>query len=88
MADETNWKAGLTSRDLEKRSYTSDENGNVARNTVTGGLTIGKYDEVQITYPNDTQEVYQYIFQGTTVSTVTLTYVDKNKRDLQSIIRT
>ena len=55
-----------------------------------GGLNIGSYDYVAVTYPTATSEVYTFKSGGsggTTVSTVTLVYTDSTKEDLSSATR-
>ena len=49
---------------------------------------IPAHDEILITYPNDTTEVYTYRNSGVSVYTLTLVYTDKQKTDLVSITKT
>jgi small ligand-binding sensory domain FIST len=53
----------------------------------TAGLSLGQYDEVQITYPDTVTEVYTFKLATVTTHTVTLTYSDATKVALVSVVR-
>ncbi len=56
-----------------------------------GGLVGDAYDYIAVTYPSDTQEVYTFKTGGsggTTVSTVTVNYVDSSKAQLLNVAAT
>jgi hypothetical protein len=53
----------------------------------TAGLSLGTYDEVQVTYPDATSELFTFKLASVTTHTVTLTYSDATKANLVSVIR-
>lgn len=54
-----------------------------------GNIMSGiEYNEVQVTYPTSTTEVFTYKKATITVAVVTATYTDTTKRDVQSLVRT
>ena len=54
-----------------------------------GNIMSGiEYDEVQVTFPTSTTEVYTYKEATITVAVVTATYTDSTKRNVQSLVRT
>lgn len=52
------------------------------------GLINFQWDEVQVSYPNGTQETYTFSFDTTEIGTVTVTYTDSTKALLASVIYT
>jgi hypothetical protein len=52
------------------------------------GIVTGTYDTVNVTYPSNVEEVYEYVNGGNTLATVTVTYTDPTKVYLASIVRT
>jgi len=46
------------------------------------------FDEVQASYPSNTVEIYQFILGGVLQQTVTVTYTNASKADLQSAVVT
>ena len=77
--------------DKEYQKFRDSSRGKVAIATLEeGGLNIGDYDYIAVTYPTATSEVYTFKSggaSGTTVSTVTLEYTDSTKEDLSSATR-
>lgn len=43
------------------------------------------WDEIQITYPTNTQEIYTYKLATNTVATITVNYTNPSKKVLSSI---
>ena len=44
------------------------------------------YDEIAITYPTDTTEIYTYKLSAVSIRTVTLTYLASDKSQLSSAV--
>lgn len=59
----------------------------VAELQVQNSLVPGVYNSITASYPSATTEVYVYKFNGTTVSTVTVTYTDSTKDNVSSVVR-
>ena len=79
--------------DLEQRKFVQDSEGNIALRTFSiGDLLSGiSYDSITVAYPSDSVETYTYKtggVSGTTVATITVTYVSSAKTQLVSVVRT
>ena len=72
---------------LEKAKFLDTEDGTAVRVSISGGLAPATYDEVQVTYPTAETEVYTFKLASTTVSVVTVTYLDSSKENLVSAVR-
>ena len=85
-------------QDNQKKSYVESARrvGDTAQETFIGNVSeIGNsiinglvYNEIAITYPTTTTEIFVYKKSSVTVATVTITYVTSDKIKMQSIIRT
>jgi hypothetical protein len=55
---------------------------------VNGGdyTPFGKFDEIKVTYPNNTTEVYTYSLSSTNIGTITVTYTNSSKNNLLSVV--
>ncbi len=54
-------------------------------------MSLGNYDAVSVTYPTDTSEIYVFKsggLAGTTLATVTLTYVNSSKDSISTVVKT
>ena len=49
---------------------------------------IPPHDEITVTYPNATTEVYTYELAAATVAVVTITYTDSTKEYVSTAVRT
>ena len=47
---------------------------------------FGDFDEIQASYPTASSEIYTYKLTSNTIGTVTVTYTDSDKKDLQSVV--
>lgn len=75
-------------RDLDKKKYGSDTDGKIASNVNDSTAMPMGTDYIGITYPTTTTEVYVYKTGGsggTTLRTITLTYLTASKNDLSSV---
>ena len=81
-------------RDREYAKFT--EVGGETAVRVTGSNASGSiladvvYDAVSTAYPNDTTEVYSFFqggLSGTLQATITITYTDNTKNDLNTVVR-
>lgn len=59
----------------------------IMKNT-SGFISDAVNNEVEITYPTSTTEVYTYKNGGTTYYAITITYVDSTKANISSVKRT
>jgi hypothetical protein len=57
------------------------------RVSLASGMSPERYDEVQVTYPTTTTEVYTFKLATTTVGVITVTYTDTTKDFIQSVVR-
>ena len=72
---------------LEKAKFVDNAEGLPAvRVTLSGGMAPDVYDEVNVTYPTSTSEVYAFSLNSNLVATVTVTYTDSTKERLQSAV--
>lgn len=55
--------------------------------TGTTQLISEEHDEIQVTYPTGTTEVYTYKLATVTVATVTVTYSDSTKAAIVSVVK-
>lgn len=75
-------------KDLEYKKFVNPETQEPAtRVSFADGFNLGEYDEVQVTYPTSTTEVFTYKLSTSTIATVTLTYTNSSKNDLQSAVK-
>lgn len=52
------------------------------------GLLAGvNYDEIQASYPTNTQEIYTYKLQGVSQAVLTVNYTDSTKKLINSVVR-
>jgi hypothetical protein len=73
---------------LEKAKFLETDEGKTSvRVSLSGGLAPESYDEVQVTYPTDSTEVYTFKLNTITKSVVTVTYIDSTKENLVSAVR-
>ena len=75
-------------RDREKQRFVETQDGETAVRTtiVDSGLIAGKdYDNIAVSYPNDTTETYTYSLSASTVSTITVTYADNTKCEILNV---
>lgn len=47
---------------------------------------FGKFDEIFVTYPNNTTEIYTYRLLSTDIGTITITYTNNSKNNLLSVV--
>lgn len=74
--------------DREYQKFVDIAPGETAvRVSITGFLPL-KYDRVDVTYPNDTQEIYAFTFRGNAAGSVTVNYVDATKEFIASVVKT
>jgi len=75
--------------EVDRRTHDTSANATLD-NLLGAGNIIGdiKFDEIQVTYPTTTTEVYTYKLATATTATVTITYVDTTKCDITSVVRT
>lgn len=75
----------------DNENYKFFNNGNDEATVRVGGtgtmLSGIVFDEIQATYPTSTTEIYQYILQSNVVATITITYTDSCKSQIQSVMR-
>jgi hypothetical protein len=67
-----------------------DASGALRTKSVSGALITEAFDYISAAYPTSTTEVYTYKSGGaggTTVGTVTVTYVDATKAQVSSVAR-
>lgn len=57
------------------------------RVSLASGMSPERYDEVQVTYPTTTTEVYTFKLAATTVGVITVTYTTTTKDFIQSVVR-
>jgi hypothetical protein len=50
-------------------------------------FNLGEYDQVDVTYPLDTTEVFTYSLNGTTTEVITVTYSDATKSAITSVVK-
>ncbi len=63
----------------------------IAVNSIGGFAPPKGHDAITVTYPDDTHEVYAYKTGGTggtTLMTLTVTYVDDTKEQISSVVKT
>jgi len=76
-------------RTNENNKFANNANGDVGVNVInTGGMGISPYDNVAITYPTATQEVYEFTLSSVNVGTVTVDYIDSSKTQISNVART
>jgi hypothetical protein len=75
----------------DNENYKFFNNGNdeaTVRVGGTGTIISGiQFDEIQATYPSGTIEIYQYLYESNVVATVTVTYTNSSKNEVQSVLR-
>jgi len=54
---------------------------------VINNTPFGEYDEVQVTYPSNVVEVFDYLFSAVSLGTVTITYKTGCKKDVLSVVK-
>lgn len=70
-------------------SFLKDDNGNkyLPVREEYRELILGvDYDRIDVAYPSNKVEVFTYSLNGDTVQTVTMTYLKKNKKELESVV--
>jgi hypothetical protein len=72
----------MFSVDYLGRSYNVDNPIPVKPDTLTPGVD---YDEIDITYPTTTQELFTYTLSAVSVRTVTIDYTDACKEDILKV---
>ena len=76
-------------KDLEYKKFKNPESQEPeVRVSSIDGYNLGEYDELQVTYPTATTEVFTYKLSTITIGTVTITYTATNKKDIESVIKT
>lgn len=78
---------------LEQKKFYETPDGQVGvRTGGTGSIIDGVvYDAISVSYPNTTTEVFEYYsggLAGALLATVTVIYVDSDKCDVSSVVRT
>ncbi len=71
--------------------FSKQEGEYFVKTTTNNTLVKEKFDYIGIAYPTSSSEVYTYKLggsSGTTVATITITYVDSTKAQVSSIART
>ena len=48
--------------------------------------SFGEFDEIAVTYPTTTTEVYDYLLSSTSIGTVTVTYATSSKKDITNVV--
>ena len=73
---------------LEKSKFLeTPDNQTAVRVSISGGLSPETYDEVQVTYPTATTEVYTFKLATVTNAVITVAYADSTKERLVSAVR-
>jgi len=68
-----------------KKSFNKNEN---AINVVTVGSFVPEsFNEIAVTYPTDSSEVYTYKLNSNVVAILTVSYTDSTKEILTSVVR-
>ena len=75
-------------QDREMGKFTDVGGSPAVRVTTIGGFAPASYDEISVTYPTSTTEVYAYKLASVTQVTVTITYSDSTKANITSVVRT
>ena len=80
-----------TQRDLDKKKFGADLEGKVVQNVNDSTASPIGTDYIAITYPTATTEVFTYKnggSGGTTLRTITVTYLTSAKADISSVAYT
>ena len=83
-----------TLKDNEKKSYVKSPARGVSDTSqevvVAGEVVVttiyGDFDEIAVTYPTDSTEVYTYKLATVSVGITTVTYTDSTKKDLSGVV--
>lgn len=54
---------------------------------ISSGFGLPAYNEIQVTYPSATQEVYTFKQAGQTVGIITVNYTDSTKAVITSVLK-
>jgi hypothetical protein len=81
-------KVNAASQSLLSSVIREDKEGNDALRTypVNNVGPFGQFDEIQATYPTTSSEQYEYLLNGTSLGTVTVTYLSPSKVNLSSVV--
>ena len=75
-------------KDLEYKKFIKPESQEpIVRTSAVDGFNLSEYDEVQVTYPTSTTEVFTFKLSASTIAIITLTYTNSSKNDLQSAVK-
>lgn len=81
--------ASGTTRDKQNKSYVESPTRPdfTAQEVFIGNNSIfGRFDRVDASYPDAITEVYTYSLNGTNIGTITVTYLNSNKKDISSVV--
>ena len=77
--------------DLERSKFIHDEatisDPSVVRVALSNRFAPEQYDEIAVTYPSATSEVYTYKLESASVGVITVTYTDSTKENISSVLR-
>ena len=54
---------------------------------IASGFGLPAYNEIQVTYPSGTQEVYSFKQAGQAVGTIIVNYTDSTKNSISSVLK-
>jgi len=78
-------------RHTDKRDITGSDFDNVAKRgldvSVLNSDPFGDYDRIDATYPSDVVEIYTYKLEGVSIGTIEVTYTEKKKKLVLSVVK-
>lgn len=76
-------------QDREQQKFIdAGTNQTAVRVSLASGMAPERYDEVVVTYPTTTTEVYTFKLATVTVGTITITYTTTAKEFIDNVVRT